>query len=38
MPQKQGSPLANTFRISLLVDMFKKQVEEAPEETETTEE
>ena len=38
MPQKQGSPLANTFRISLLVDMFKKQVEEQPEETETTEE
>ncbi len=24
MPQKQGSPLANTFRISLVIDMFKK--------------
>ncbi len=33
MPQRQGSPLANTFRISLVVDMFKKQVEERPEAT-----
>ncbi|TAG53248.1 MAG: hypothetical protein EAZ29_05865, partial [Runella slithyformis] len=33
MPQRQGSPLANTFRISLVVDMFKKQVEEQPEAT-----
>lgn len=24
MPQTQGSPLANTFRVSLVVDMFKK--------------
>lgn len=24
MPQTQGSPLANTFRVSLIVDMFKK--------------
>jgi Type IX secretion system protein PorV len=37
MPQKQGSPLANTFRISLVIDMFKKQVEDEPtEETEAT--
>lgn len=28
MPQKQGSPLANTLRFSLLIDMFKKQVDE----------
>ncbi|MFN4144207.1 MAG: type IX secretion system outer membrane channel protein PorV [Runella sp.] len=25
MPQRQGSPLANTFRVSLVIDMFKKQ-------------
>jgi hypothetical protein len=36
IPQKQGSPLANTFRFSLLIDMFKKQIdEETPEETTT---
>lgn len=27
MPQTQGSPLANTYRISVLVDMFKKTPE-----------
>lgn len=32
MPISQGSPLANSFRISLVVDMFKKQVVEAPAE------
>ncbi len=31
MPQKQGSPLANTFRISLVVDMFKKAADMAVE-------
>ncbi len=36
MPQKQGSPLANTFRISVVIDMFKKQVEEPIEEVSTT--
>jgi Type IX secretion system protein PorV len=30
MPQKQGSPLANTFRISLVIDVFKKSVEDEP--------
>ena len=30
MPQKQGSPLANTLRFSLLIDMFKKQVDDVP--------
>ena len=30
MPQKQGSPLANTLRFSLLIDMFKKQVDDIP--------
>ena len=36
MPQRQGSALANTFRISLIVDMFKKRVEEEPAATEET--
>lgn len=27
MPQTQGSPLANTFRVSLVVDVFKKAAE-----------
>ncbi len=36
IPQRQGSPLANTFRFSLLIDMFKKQVaDETPEEEAT---
>lgn len=29
MPQKQGSPLANTFRVSLVIDMFKKAADMA---------
>jgi Type IX secretion system protein PorV len=38
MPQRQGSPLANTFRVSLLIDIFKKSVDEIPEEDSKTEE
>lgn len=34
MPQKQGSPLANTFRISLVIDMFKKASDMAIDNTE----
>lgn len=34
MPQKQGSPLANTFRVSLVVDMFKKAADMAIDNTE----
>jgi len=34
MPQKQGSPLANTFRISLVVDMFRKAADMAIDNTE----
>jgi Type IX secretion system protein PorV len=37
MPQSQGSALANSFRVSLVVDMFKKQVEEDTTPEETTE-
>ncbi|WP_428667160.1 type IX secretion system outer membrane channel protein PorV [Runella sp.] len=29
MPQTQGSPLANTFRVSLVIDMFKKAADVA---------
>jgi len=36
MPQKQGSALANTFRISLVIDMFKKQMDDEPLATEET--
>jgi Type IX secretion system protein PorV len=38
MPQRQGSPLANTFRISLLIDIFKKAVDAPIEEDAKTEE
>jgi hypothetical protein len=34
MPQKQGSPLANTFRVSLVVDMFRKAADMAIDSTE----
>ena len=34
MPQSQGSPLANTFRISLIVDVFKKAVDAVQEDIE----
>jgi hypothetical protein len=37
MPTNQGSPLANTFRVSLVVDMFKKAAVEEPAPEATTE-